>query len=180
MTTFEIDSAGPAADGELRTRTHQWQAGSPISAFPHLTGEEILQEMIAGRIQQPSIGSTLGFRLVEAGPGTAVFEGRLGDHLFNPMNTVHGGYLATLLDSALGCAVLSRLPAGVGYTTTQLNVHMVRPLFAESGQVRCEGVALHVGRTMATAEARILGCQDGRLFAHATTTCAILAPRPAA
>ncbi len=68
----------------------------------------------------------------------------------------------------------------MGYTTTQLNVHMVRPLFAESGQVRCEGVALHVGRTMATAEARILGCQDGRLFAHATTTCAILAPRPAA
>ncbi|MFF8774378.1 PaaI family thioesterase [Kitasatospora sp. NPDC015120] len=179
MTTFEIDPAGPSADGEPRTRTHEWRAGPPISAFPHLTGEEILQEIIAGRIPQPAIGSTMGFRLVEAGPGTAAFEGALGDHLFNPMNTVHGGYLATLLDSALGCAVMSRLPAGVGYTTTQLNVHMVRPLFADSGQVRCEGVALHVGRTIATAEARILGGRDGRLYAHATTTCAILAPRRA-
>ncbi|MFB6889293.1 PaaI family thioesterase [Kitasatospora sp. NPDC056327] len=184
MTTFETDpadpAAGPPAGAVPRTRTHHWHAGPPISEFPHLTGEEILRGIIAGRIQQPPIGSTLGFLLVEAGPGTAVFEGVLGDHLFNPMNTVHGGYLATLLDSALGCAVMSRLPAGVGYTTTQLNVHMVRPLFAESGHVRCEGVALQVGRTMATAEARITGCEDGRLFAHATTTCAVLAPRRAA
>ncbi|MEV7782544.1 PaaI family thioesterase [Kitasatospora sp. NPDC088351] len=167
-------------DQQPRTRTHQWSAGPPVSAFPHLTGEEILREMLAGRIQAPAIGSTLGFRLVEAGPGTAVFEGELGDHLYNPMNTVHGGYLATLLDSALGCAVMSRLPAGIGYTTTQLNVHMVRPLFADSGALRCEGVALHVGRMVATAEARVTGVKDGKLYAHATTTCAVLAPRPAA
>ncbi|MFF7453249.1 PaaI family thioesterase [Kitasatospora sp. NPDC008115] len=179
MTTFDIDPAEASADGALRTRTHEWRAAPPVSAFSHLTGEEILQEMIAGRIPQPAIGSTMGFRLVEAGPGTAVFEGVLGDHLFNPMNTVHGGYLATLLDSALGCAVMSRLPAGVGYTTTQLNVHMVRPLFADSGKVRCEGVVLHMGRTMATGEARILAGRDDRLIAHATTTCAILAPRSA-
>ncbi|MEV6977766.1 PaaI family thioesterase [Kitasatospora sp. NPDC093806] len=177
MTTFEIDAAEPAAERTPRTRTHQWEVGPPVSAFPELTGEEILQGIVAGRIPQPPIGSTLGFRLVAAGPGTAVFEGEVGEHLFNPMHTVHGGFLATLLDSALGCAVMSRLPAGTGYTTTQLNVHMLRPLFADSGRVRCEGVALHVGRTMATAEARITGVEDGKLYAHATTTCAILAPR---
>ncbi|WP_327673450.1 PaaI family thioesterase [Kitasatospora sp. NBC_00458] len=180
MTTFDVHSTGTAPDEALRTRTHRWRPAPPVSAFPHLTGEEILREMVEGRIPQPPIGSTLGFRLVGAGPGTAVFEGEVGDHLFNPMNTVHGGYLATLLDSALGCAVMSRLPAGLGYTTTQLNVHMLRPLFADSGLLRCEGVALHVGRTMATAEARVTGAADGRLYAHATTTCAVLAPRPTA
>jgi uncharacterized protein (TIGR00369 family) len=165
---------------ESRSRTHTWTAGPPISEYPHLTGEEILLEWIAGRIPEPSICGTMGFHLVEVKPGTAVFEGEVGDHLFNPMNTVHGGYLATLLDSALGCAVLSKLPAGIGYTTTQLNVHMLRPLFVDSGLLRCEGVVLHLGRTMATAEARVVGAENGKLYAHATTTCAILTPRPAA
>ncbi|MER6298254.1 PaaI family thioesterase [Kitasatospora sp. NPDC001539] len=170
---------GSPSGQELRSRTHTWTVGSPIAEYPHLTGEEILLEWIAGRIPEPSICSTMGFRLVEVKQGTAVFEGEPGDHLFNPMNTVHGGYLATLLDSALGSAVLSKLPAGTGYTTTQLNVHMLRPLFADSGLLRCEGVVLHLGRTMATAEARVVGAENGKLYAHATTTCAILAPRPA-
>ncbi|MEV7357830.1 PaaI family thioesterase [Kitasatospora sp. NPDC091276] len=194
MTTNEADPGGATSpegqellegqqslEGQApRTRTHTWTAGPPISAFPHLSGEEILHEILAGRIQEPAICSTLGFHLTEVKPGTAVFEGELGDHLYNPMNTVHGGYLATLLDSALGCAVLSRLPAGIGYTTTQLNVHMLRPLFADSGPLRCEGLVLHLGRTMATAEARVVGVESGKLYAHATTTCAILAPRPVA
>ncbi|MFF2073766.1 PaaI family thioesterase [Kitasatospora sp. NPDC058162] len=165
---------------EQRTRTHTWTPGPPIAEFSHLTGEEILSEWIAGRLPEPSICSTMGFHLTEAKRGTAVFEGELGDHLLNPMNTVHGGYLATLLDSALGCAVLSTLPAGVGYTTTQLNIHMLRPLFADSELLRCEGVVLHSGRTMATAEAKVLGTESGKLYAHATTTCAILMPRPSA
>ncbi|MBO1419180.1 PaaI family thioesterase [Streptomyces sp. FH025] len=172
------DAQQPPTGQEPRTRTHTWTVGRPIAEYPHLTGEEILLEWIAGRIPEPSICSTMGFHLTEAKPGTAVFEGEPGDHLFNPMNTVHGGYLATLLDSALGCAVLSKLPAGIGYTTTQLNVHMLRPLFADSGLLRCEGVVLHLGRTMATAEARVLGAENGKLYAHATTTCAILTPRP--
>ncbi|WP_329485924.1 PaaI family thioesterase [Kitasatospora sp. NBC_01246] len=180
MTTYGFQGEQTVPDKASHSRTHHWQAGPPVSAFPHLTGEEILQEMIAGRIQAPPIASTLGFGLVEAGPGTAVFEGEVGEHLFNPMNTVHGGYLATLLDSALGCAVMSRLPAGTAYTTTQLNVHMVRPVFADSGKLRCEAVALHVGRTLATAEARVVGVEDGKLYAHGTTTCAVLAPRPTA
>ncbi|MFE4974289.1 PaaI family thioesterase [Kitasatospora sp. NPDC056651] len=179
MTTDEFaDGRPPTSTPEQRVRTHIWIPGPPIAEYAQLTGEEFLLEWIAGRIPEPSICSTMGFHLTEVKPGTAVFEGEPGDHLHNPMNTVHGGYLATVLDSALGCAVLSRLPAGVGYTTTQLNVHMLRPLFADSGPVRCEGVVLHLGRTMATAEARVIGAENGKLYAHATTTCAILAPRP--
>ncbi|MGW3230001.1 PaaI family thioesterase [Kitasatospora sp. NPDC001095] len=180
MTTDQTAPEGPQpANGpEQRTRTHTWTPGLPITEYAHLTGEEILLEWIAGRIPEPSICSTMDFHLTEVKPGTAVFQGEPGDHLYNPMNTVHGGYLATLLDSALGCAVMSRLPAGVGYTTTQLNVHMLRPLFADSGPLRCEGVVLHLGRTMATAEARVVGAENGKLYAHATTTCAILTPRP--
>ncbi|MFE2723037.1 PaaI family thioesterase [Kitasatospora sp. NPDC059327] len=180
MTTYEFEGDKPVPDDSKRSRTHHWQVGPPISDYAHLTGEEILREILAGRIQAPSMSSTLGFELVETGLGTAVFEGEVGDHLFNPMNTVHGGYLATLLDSALGCAVMSRLPAGTGYTTTQLNVHMVRPVFAATGRLRCEGVALHVGRTLATAEARVVGVEDGKLYAHGSTTCAVLPPRPTA
>lgn len=178
MTNHDVatDEPKPLVDGELRTRTHTWTAGPPLTAYAHLTGAEILQEIIAGRIQ-PSICSTLGFHLTEAKAGFAVFEGEPGDHLYNPMNTVHGGFLATLLDSALGCAVLSRLPAGLGYTTSQLNVHMVRPVFAETGLLRCEGEVVHLGRTIATAEARVIGAETGKLYAHATTTCAILGPR---
>ncbi len=93
------------------------------------------------------------------------------------MGTVHGGYLATLLDSALGSAVLTRLPAGTGYTTAQLNVHLVRPVTARTGKLRATGTSVHVGRTVGTAEARVEGVDDGRLYAHATTTCVIL-PRP--
>ncbi|MFD4658844.1 PaaI family thioesterase [Kitasatospora sp. NPDC058444] len=182
MTIDEIVIEGPQPTSSLeqRTRTHTWTSGRPVTDYAHLTGEEILLEWIAGRIPEPSICSTMGFHLTEVKPGTAVFEGEPGDHVYNPMHTVHGGYLATLLDSALGCAVMSRMPAGVGYTTTQLNVHMLRPLFADSGRLRCEGVVLHQGRTMATAEARVVGVENGKLYAHATTTCAILAPRPSA
>ncbi|MEU1288936.1 PaaI family thioesterase [Kitasatospora sp. NPDC005856] len=180
MTISEIAVEGlqSTSGPEQRTRIHTWTPGRPVTEYTHLTGGEILSEWIAGRIPEPSICSTMDFHLTEAKPGTAVFEGEPGDHVYNPMNTVHGGYLAALLDSALGCAVMSRMPAGVAYTTTQLNVHMLRPLFADSGRLRCEGVVLHLGRTMATAEAKVVGVENGKLYAHATTTCAILAPRP--
>ncbi|GGQ71272.1 aromatic compound catabolic protein [Couchioplanes caeruleus subsp. azureus] len=136
------------------------------------TGEEFLRAIIAGEVPPPPITATLRFHLVEVGPGRAVFEGDAGEFVHNPMGTVHGGYLATLLDSALGSAVLSRLPAGRGYTTVQLNIHLVRGLTA--GRLRAEAHAVHVGRTTATAEARLVGAADGKLYAHATTTCAIL------
>ncbi|MEU8822557.1 PaaI family thioesterase [Streptomyces sp. NPDC048636] len=161
-----------------RTRTHTWTAPAPDAEDVHRSGLELLQRILDGRRSAPPIGSTLGFRLVDAAEGRAVFEGEPGEHLLNPMGTVHGGYLATLLDSALGCAVLTTLPAGRLYTTVQLGVHLVRPVFADTPLLRCEGTVLHTGRRTATAEARVTGAADGKLYAHATTTCAVLdAPR---
>ncbi|MGI5380812.1 PaaI family thioesterase [Streptomyces sp. CA-251387] len=158
----------------LRSRTHTWQQPLPWSEVSDLTGLELLQKILKDEIPEPPIAGTLGFHLVEAGEGTAAFEGDPGEHLLNPMGTVHGGFLATLLDSALGCAIATVLPRGRAYTTVQLNVHMVRPVFAHTTRLRCEAVTVHVGRTTATAEARVIGTTDARLYAHATTTCAIL------
>jgi uncharacterized protein (TIGR00369 family) len=158
----------------LRARTHTWQQPVPWAEAGGLTGLELLQKILKEEIPQPPIAGTLGLRLVEVGEGTAAFEGEPGEHLLNPMGTVHGGFLATLLDSALGSAVATVLPRGRAYTTMQLNVHMVRPVFAHTCRLRCEASVVHVGRTTATAEARITGTADGKLYAHATTTCAIL------
>ncbi|WP_067814269.1 PaaI family thioesterase [Nocardia inohanensis] len=140
---------------------------------PTESGLDILRAIVDGRRPQPPISATLDFELVAVEPGAATFEGRPGEFLYNPMGTVHGGYLSTLLDSALGSAVMSRLPAGTGYTTAQLNVNLLRPVSARTGKLRAVGRAIHVGRTIATAEAQLLGVEDGKLYAHATTTCAV-------
>lgn len=142
---------------------------------PGPTGLEFLRSIIEGRTPQAPISHTLGFVIVDAEPGRAVFEGETGTHQYNPMGTVHGGYLATLLDSALGSAVLTLLPAEQAYTTAQLNVNLIRPVTARTGKLRAIGTAIHVGRTLGTAEARLEGIDDGKLYAHATTTCAIFA-----
>ncbi|MEU8587813.1 PaaI family thioesterase [Streptomyces sp. NPDC048664] len=161
---------------ELRSRTHTWRPAPPWSEIGDPSGLELLRKIVDEEIPQPPIAGTLGFRLVEVDEGAAVFEGDPGEHLLNPMGTVHGGFLATLLDSALGSAVATVVPRGRVYTTMQLNVHMVRPVFATTPRLRCEAATVHMGRTTATAEGRIIGTADGKLYAHATTTCAILAP----
>ncbi|MFJ3231076.1 PaaI family thioesterase [Streptomyces sp. NPDC086787] len=161
-----------------RSRTHTWAAPKGYADTSGHTGLELARMSLDGRLPEAPICGTLGFRLVAVEEGGAVFEGDPGEHLFNPMGTVHGGYAATLLDSALGTAVLTALPPGVAYTTAQLGVHLVRPVLATTPTLRCEGRTVHVGRTTATAEARITGT-DGRLYAHATATCAVF-PVPAA
>ncbi|MGW7530235.1 PaaI family thioesterase [Streptomyces sp. NPDC054783] len=161
---------------ELRSRTHTWQQPLPWTEAGDLTGLELLQKILKEEIPEPPIAGTLGFHLVEVGEGTAAFESDPGEHLLNPMGTVHGGFVATLLDSALGCAIATVLPRGIAYTTMQLNVHMVRPVFAHTPRLRCEATTVHVGRTTATAEARVTDTTGGKLYAHATTTCAILTP----
>ncbi|MER7762766.1 PaaI family thioesterase [Streptomyces sp. NPDC097619] len=161
----------------LRTRTHTWrQRPEPTPDLLGMSGLDILQAALKGTLPAASMTSTLGFRLTEVAEGRVVFEGDPGDHLLNPMGTVHGGFLATLLDSALGSAVMTRLPAGTTYTTVQLGVHMIRPVLADTPALSCEGTALHVGRTTATAEARVVGTHDGKLYAHGTTTCVVLRP----
>ncbi|MDA5281690.1 PaaI family thioesterase [Streptomyces sp. Isolate_45] len=173
MTTYETTGAATAP----RSRTHTWQPRpEPTPELLAMSGLDVLRAAAKGDLPAASIMSTLGFRLTEVGDGYTVFEGDPGDHLLNPMGTVHGGFLATLLDSALGSAVMTRLPAGTAYTTVQLGVHMIRPVFADTPALRCEGTVLHVGRTTATAEARVTGTRDGKLYAHGTTTCAVLRP----
>jgi uncharacterized protein (TIGR00369 family) len=137
------------------------------------TGLEMLQAMLRGELPYPSIAKTLDFQLVEVGPGRAVFQGAPGPAHLNPMGGIHGGWYATLLDSALGCSVHSMMPAGRGYTTAELGVNLVKAINpARAPRVRAIGTILHCGRQLATAEARIVG-PDGTLYAHATTTCLV-------
>jgi uncharacterized protein (TIGR00369 family) len=141
-----------------------------------LTGLEMLQAIIAGTLPSPPIGVTMGFRLIEVAAGRAVFEGRPGPHLLNPLGGVHGGVALTLIDSAAGCAVHTELGPGVGYTTVETKVNFTRPIDPEGGAIRCEGRVLSRGRQIATAEARLLS-GEGKLLAHGTSTLIILRPR---
>lgn len=141
------------------------------------SGLELMQAMLRGELPTPSIAQTLDFLMVQAEYGHAVFQGRPGAAHLNPLGTVHGGWFATLLDSALGCAVHTRLAAGQGYTTAELSVNIVRALTPRVARVRAEGRVIHCGRQLATAEGRLLGA-DGTLYAHATTTCLVFETKP--
>lgn len=142
----------------------------------NLDGLGQLRALLAAGIQPP-IAGTMGFELVEIEPGVAIFEGDPGRSVYNPIGSVHGGYAATLLDSACGCAVHSRLDATQGYTTLELKVMYHRPLSDASGRVRAEGRLLSFGRRAAFAEAKLLDAQ-GRLCASATSTLLVF-DRPA-
>lgn len=136
------------------------------------TGLEIFRAMMAGELPPPPITATLGFTLVEAEAGRAVFQGQPLFAYYNPLGSVHGGWYATLLDSAVACAVHSTLPAGRSYTTLELKINMVKALTEKVPLVRAEGKIIHAGRQVATAEGRLYGA-DGTLYAHASTTCLI-------
>jgi len=137
-----------------------------------LTGLQQMQAMLRGDIPYAAIAKTLDFLIVEVDEGRAVFQGTPGATHLNPMGTVHGGWFATLLDSALGCAVHTRMAPGRGYTTAELGVNLVKALTPKVPRVRAEGRVIHCGRQLATAEARLVG-PDGTLYAHATTTCLV-------
>jgi uncharacterized protein (TIGR00369 family) len=140
------------------------------------TGLEMMEAMLRGEIPYPPIAKTLSFQILEVGHGRALFQGiPLPEHL-NPMGGIHGGWFATLLDSALGCAVHTTMPAGRGYTTAELGVNLVKALSPKVQRVRAEGKVIHAGRQLATAEARLYG-PDGTLYAHATTTCLVFEMR---
>ncbi|RZL89864.1 MAG: PaaI family thioesterase [Variovorax sp.] len=136
------------------------------------TGLEMMEAMLRAEIPYAAIAKTLDFQLISVGPGRAVFQGTpLAQHL-NPLGTIHGGWFATLLDSALGCAVHTMMPTGRAYTTAELGVNLVKALTPKVQRVRAEGKVVHCGRQLATAEARLVGA-DGTLYAHATTTCLV-------
>ena len=141
-----------------------------------MTGLEFLRAIASGELPGAPIAELLGFAPVEAEEGRVVFAAVPEDRHYNPIGTVHGGLAATLLDSAMGCAVHSTLPAGVGYTTLELKVNFTRPITSDTGRVVCEGTVVHRGGRVATAEGRVLAEADGKLLAHGTTTCLILSP----
>lgn len=136
------------------------------------TGMEIMNAMLAGELPYPHIAETLDFSLIEVEPGKAVFQGTPQLKHYNPLGTVHGGWYATLLDSAVGCAVHTMMPAGRAYTTAELSLNIVRAASHKTGPLRAIGTVVHCGRQLATAEGRIVG-PDGKLYAHATTTCLV-------
>jgi uncharacterized protein (TIGR00369 family) len=142
-----------------------------------LSGMQMFESMLNGRLPSSPISATLGFLLVHAEPGIAVFQGRPSEAYYNPLGTVHGGWFATLLDSAVGCAVHTTLPAGRAYTTIELKMNLVRALTDRVPLVRAEGRVVHAGKQVATAEGRLIG-PDGTLYAHGSTTCLIFDARP--
>ncbi len=137
------------------------------------TGLELMQMIVAGELPAPGIATLLGMSVVEVADGLATFELSPDERMMNPIGSVHGGIAATLLDSCMACAVHSTLPAGVGYTTAQLNVHYLRALQPGMGPVRAVGTVIHRGRTQSTAEGKLYD-ENGKLLAHGTTTCLIL------
>lgn len=140
------------------------------------SGLELMQAMLRGELPYPPIAATMDFNLVAVGEGTATFQGTPLARHFNPMGSVHGGWFATLLDSALGCAVHTKMPPGRAYTTAELGLNLVKALTPKVPRVRAIGQVIHAGRQLATAEARLVG-PDGTLYAHATTTCLVFEAR---
>ena len=135
-------------------------------------GLGFLNAIAAGTLPQPPISDLMGFHLVEVEPGRAVFEGVPELRHYNPIGSVHAGFAATLLDSALGCAIFSTLHKGDAWTTLELKLNLVRGLTKDTGPVRAEGRIIHRGRTVATSEGDLKD-SAGKLYAHATTTCMI-------
>lgn len=144
----------------------------PLETLKSVQGLDLLQGMIEGRYPGPPMAELLDFGASEIGPGRAVFVARPGRQHYNPAGTVHGGYAATLLDSAMGCAVHTLVPQGQGYTTLEIKINYVRPMFDTTGEVRCEASVINMGKTVATADGKLLDAK-GRLIAHGTTTCMI-------
>lgn len=155
-----------------RARSVTWDDPMETAALVgKVSGLEFLQTIIDKKLAPP-IAKVLGFDIVEASEGRAVFEVKPQEFHYNPMGTVHGGLAATVMDSALGCAVLSTLPAGAGYTTAELHVNLVRAILADTPLLRAEAKVLHMGRAVRTAECKLTDA-NGKLYAHGTTTCIV-------
>ena len=137
-------------------------------AAPALSGLEYLKQHLKDW-HGSAMAETMNIRLLDVADGSATFEGNPSPKYYNPQMRLHGGYVATLIDSALGCAVQTKLPARVGYGTIELKVNYVRRIDADTGRLICTGNVIHSGRTMLTAEARVVD-EQGKLYAHGSGT----------
>jgi uncharacterized protein (TIGR00369 family) len=170
---MSVTSEDASREDASRTRTFTWEDPRSLAeAARGLSGLEFLRQVVSGELPRPPISALMNFGLAELSEGRAVFTVEPAEYHYNPIGVVHGGLAATLLDSAMGCAVHSTLPAGTGYTTLEVKVNFVRALTAETGLVRCEAEVIHVGGRTATAEGKVIDAA-GKLYAHATTTCLI-------
>jgi uncharacterized protein (TIGR00369 family) len=161
---------------DTRSRTFTWE--DPMigaNAAKGLSGLEYLQKMINGEIPSSPIGRLMDMSGAEISEGRVVFSAMPQEFHYNPIGVVHGGFFATLLDSALGCSIHSALPVGVGYTTLELHINFIRAITQTTGMVQAIGEVIHVGRTVATSQARLVDA-NGKLYAHGTTTCMIFRP----
>ncbi len=145
---------------------------TPLQVMAQMTGLDFVRAIFNGKLPAPPIMENIGPFDSTAEPGVVVMKSIPGFRHYNPIGSVHGGYAATLLDSAMGLAVHSMLPAGSGYTTLEFKISFIRGMTKDTGPIRTEGRTLNVGRRAATAEARIADAK-GRLLAHATTTCLV-------
>jgi uncharacterized protein (TIGR00369 family) len=158
-----------------RSRTITWE--DPVESFgaaAGMSGLEYLQAISEGRVPRPPIAELMGFEGIEAEEGRAVFAVVPEEYHYNPIGVVHGGLAMILLDSAMGCAVQTLLPAGGAYTTLEVKVNFARTITRDTGRVLCEAKVVHPGRTVATAEGRVYAEETGKLLAHGTSTCLIV------
>jgi uncharacterized protein (TIGR00369 family) len=180
-----VDGASRAVDSAVafaerspettRSRQISWQDPVPTAAAgAQMAGLDYVRAIQAGELPPPPIGVVMNYSIAELEEGRAVFIGEPGEEHYNPIGVVHGGYASTILDSALGCAVHTTLPAGVGYTSQTLEVKYLRPITRDTGAVRCEAEVVHRGRKTATSEARLVAAGSGKLLATGTSTCLIL------
>ena len=157
-----------------RSITLEWADPAALAAAGRaMTGIDFLRAMRDGDLPPPPIAVLLGFRLTEVEPWPCGFRMHAGRAALNPIGVVHGGLAMTLLDSAMGCCVQTRVPAGSGYTTLEAKTNLVRAITDKTGRLRAIGKVVHIGSRIATAEGRLEDA-SGKLYAHASTTCIVL------
>lgn len=144
----------------------------PLEIWKREKPLDIFNKMIARELPAPPIGEQFNFLLSEIGNGRAVFESFPKPNFYNPLGTIHGGFITTLLDSAMACAIHSTLEAGKGSTSVEIKVNFVRPIFEKTGNLKAVGEIVNVGKQIASAEGRLID-ENGKLYAHGTTTCFI-------
>ena len=156
-----------------RSRTFTWEDPAEVHAnLRRYSGLEFLTRVVAGELPPPPIARLMNIRITHVEKGRVIFEGTPEEYHYNPLGVVHGGMAATLLDSALGCCVNSHLEAGDFYTTLELKVNYLRPITLETGPVRAVATTIHIGRSTAVVEGKVLD-RDDRVYAYASSTCLI-------
>ena len=157
-----------------RTHTIKWSDPKKLAEIgSQLSGMEMMRRIMAGAVPPPPIMLLMNGRPTKISEGAVIFEAEPAEYHYNPIGMVHGGFAATMLDTVMGCAIHTTLPAGVGYTTLEIKINYIRPLTDALGKVFCHGTAVHVGNRVATAEGKIVDA-EGKLYATGTTTCLMI------